>query len=550
MLKNIKIKLCKKPMFKIITLDPTLFEGYFENNNLIMKTIEQKSFIYQNGKITLLEPIQFGFEEDTPNYVIIEETDIQNHSYGYSRFYDISKISFENGFQVLYIIPDEWANVGPVKNLLSSNYFEFQRANFFPQFVYDFNKSRIGVAEDIASVDFKQPIIEDLTLMDTGTADYGKMSIVAQFCIKNAQSNFNDSSFSNYIRTYLFKCEELFQNFDLRMLNGAVQILQRVNSYYGNFERPDKDPINLELIKGYVLPYEMVKKAFGTEPFEFGSPLQRKLKGYECIDTTGGGIIFENQLKFNYKNIDLNYKYYAGTLGNSFPIPRKKSYEDYFPLKLKWVISQDVFRISLFVEEEEHDLTDEFSISVTTNSKALNDEERTARQLGIIGSYISLTGSLASVANGNFAGIGGAVKNSQDILNYGKTQQGANASPCGAYTGTYARYFEDNRNTTYTEITNEDLTTNFMCPIKIIKYRSKELESKKAQEQGLIFNNAIGYIYGNDGELYKEKPVKYKFIQGKLRIKPGYISTGISNEALNKIQSDLQNGIYLLIFSM
>ena len=543
MLKDIKIKLCKKPMYKILAREPESLDAYFENKNLIMKTIQQKSFSYQNGKITLLEPIQFGHPEDTPNYVIVEETDINNNEL--LRFYDISKISFENGFQVLYIIPDEWANVGPVKDLLASNYFEFQRANFFPQFVYDFNKSRIGVAEDIASVDFKQPIIEDLALMDTGTADYGKMCIVAQFCVKNAQSNFNDSSFSNYIRTYLFKCEELFQNFDLRFLNSAVQILQRVNSYYGNFERPDKDPINLELIKGYVLPYELVKKAFGTEPFEFGSSLQRKLKGYECIDTTGGGIIFENQLKFNYKNIDLNYKYYAGTLGNSFPIPRKKSHADYFPLKLKWVISQDVFRISLFVEEEEHDLTDEFSISVTTNSKALNDEERTARQLGIIGSYISLTGSLASVANGNFAGIGGAVKNSQDILNYGKTQQGANASPCGAYTGTYARYFEDNRNTTYTLITNENLTTNFMCPIKIIKYMSKELESEKAREQGLLFNNVIGYVY-DQAELDSKKPVNYKYIQGKLRFKPDYISVGISNDALNKIQSDLQNGVYFI----
>lgn len=548
MLKNIKIKLCKKPMFKILTDNPSMIEAYFENNNLIMKTIQEKSFQYQNGKITLLEPIQFGHPEDTPNYVIVEETDINNNEL--LRFYDISKVSFENGFQVLYIIPDEWANVGPVKQLLSSNYIEYQRANFFPQLVYNFNNSYIGVAEDIANVDFKQPTIEDLTLMDTGTADFGKMCIVAQFCVKNAQSNFNDSSFSNYIRTYLFKCEELFQNFDLRFLNSAVQILQSINSYYGNFERPNNDPINLELLKGYVLPYEMVKKAFGHEAFEFGSPLQRKLKGYECIDTTGGGIIYENQLKFNYKNVDLNYKYYVGTLGNSFPIPRKKSCKDYFPLKLKWIISQDVFRISLFVEEEEHDLTDEFSISVTTNSKALNNEERTARQLGIIGSYISLTGSLASVVKGNFAGIGGAVKNSQDILNYGKTQQGANASPCGAYTGTYARYFEDNRDTTYTQITNEDLTTNFMSPIKIIKYKSHSLESMKAEEQGLIFNNVIGYGYHTYAEINTERPVRYKFIQGKLKIKPGYISVGISNDALSKIQSDLQNGVYLLEYGI
>ena len=543
MLKNIKIKLCKKPMFKILTSDPFGLQAYFENKNLIMKTIQQKSFQYQNGKITLLEPIQFGHPEDTPNYIIVEETDIQNNDF--LRFYDISKISFENGFQVLYIIPDEWANVGPVRDLLVSNYIEYQRANFFPMVPYGWGNGCVGIAEDITNVDFKQPTIEDLTLMDTGTADYGKMCIVAQFCIKNAQSNFNDSSFSNYIRTYLFKCEELFQNFDLRFLNSAVQILQSINSYYGNFEIPNKDPINLELLKGYVLPYEMVKKAFGNEAFEFGSPLQRKLKGYECIDTTGGGIIYENQLKFNYKDVDLNYKYYVGTLGNSFPIPRKKSHEDYFPLKLKWVISQDVFRISLFVEEEEHDLTDEFSISVTTNSKALNDEERTARQLGIIGNYISLTGSLASVAKGNFAGIGGAVKNSQDILNYGKTQQGANASPCGAYTGTYAKYFEDNRNTTYSLITNENLTANFMCPIKIIKYMSKEIESEKAREQGLIFNNVIGYIY-DQAELDSKKPVNYKYIQGKLRFKPDYISVGISNDALNKIQSDLQNGVYFI----
>lgn len=548
MLKNIKIKLCKKPMFKFLTEEPLHVKAYFEENNLIMKTIQEKSFQYQNGKITLLEPIQFGHPEDTPNYIIVEETDIQNNNL--LRFYDISKISFENGFQVLYITPDEWANVGPVKDLLSSNYIEYQRANFFPQLVYNSNNSYIGVAEDIANVDFKQPTIEDLTLMDTGTADYGKMCIVAQFCVKNAQSNFNDSSFSNYIRTYLFKCEDLFQNFDLRMLNKAVQILQSVNSYYGNFERPNKDPINLELLKGYVLPYEMVKKAFGTvEAFEFGSPLQRQLKGYECIDMAGGGTIYENQLKFNYKDVNLNYKYYVGTLGNSFPIPRKISCKDYFPLKLKWVISQDVFRISLFVEEEEHDLTDEFSISVTTNSKTLNDEERTARQLGIIASYISLTGSLASVATGNFAGIGGAVKNSQDILNYGKTQQGANASPCGAYTGTYARYFEDNRDETYTQITNENLTTNFMCPIKIIKYKSNDFEIDKAREQGLIFNNVIGNGYHIYAEI-TENPVRYKFIQGKLKIKPGYISVGISNEALNKIQSDLQNGVYLLEYGI
>ena len=545
MLKDIKIKLCKKPMYKILAREPESLEAYFENKNLIMKTIQQKSFSYQNGKITLLEPIRFGNPEDTPNYVIVKETGFQNDNSGLLRFYDISKISFENGFQVLYITPDEWANAGPVRDLLVSNYIEYQRANFFPMVPYGWGNGCVGIAEDIANVDFKHPRIEDLTLMDTGTADYGKMCIVAQFCIKNAQSNFNDSSFSNYIRTYLFKCEELFQNFDLRFLNSAVQILQSINSYYGDFERPNKDPINLELLKGYVLPYEMVKKAFGSEPYEFGSPLQRKLKGYECIDFTGGGIIFENQLKFNYKDVDLNYKYYVGTLGNSFPIPRKKSWRDYFPLKLKWVISQDVFRISLFVEEEEHDLTDEFSISVTTNSKALNDEERTARQLGIIGSYISLTGSLASVAKGNFAGIGGAVKNSQDILNYGKTQQGANASPCGAYTGTYARYFEDNRNTTYTEITNEDLTTNFMCPIKIIKYKSRELESLKARERGLIFNNVIGYVY-EQAELDSKKPVNYKYIQGKLRFLPDYISVGISNDALNKIQSDLQNGVYFI----
>lgn len=545
MLKDIKIKLCKKPMYKILAREPESLDAYFENKNLIMKTIHQKSFQYQNGKITLLEPIRFGNPEDTPNYVIVEETGFQKDNSGLLRFYDISKISFENGFQVLYIIPDEWANAGPVRDLLVSNYIEYQRANFFPMLPYEFNDSYIGIAEDIANVDFEQPIIEDLTLIDTGTADYGKMCIVAQFCIKNAKSNFNDSSFSNYIRTYLFKCEELFQNFDLRFLNSAVQILQSVNSYYGDFERPNKDPINVELLKGYVLPYEMVKKAFGTQPFEFASSLQRKLKGYECIDTTGGGGIYENQLKFNYKDIDLMYKYYVGTLGNSFPIPRKKSLYDYFPLKLKWVISQDVFRISLFVEEEEHDLTDEFSISVTTNSKALNNEERTARQLGIIGSYISLTGSVASVATGNFAGIGGAVKNSQDILNYGKTQQGANASPCGAYTGTYARYFKDNRNTTYTQITNENLTTNFMCPIKIIKYRSKEFEILKAREQGLIFNNVIGYVY-DQAELYKEKPANYKYIQGKLRLKPDYISIGVSSDALNKIQNDLQNGVYFI----
>ena len=545
MLKDIKIKLCKKPMYKILAREPESLEAYFELKNLIMKTIQQKSFSYQNGKITLLEPIRFGHPEDTPNYVIVKETGFQNDNSGLVRFYDISKISFENGFQVLYITPDEWANAGPVRNLLVSNYIEYQRANFFPMLQYEWGGGCVGIAEDIADVNFKQPTIEDLSTMDTGTADYGKMCIVAQFCIKNAQSNFNDSSFSNYIRTYLFKCEELFQNFDLRFLNSAVQILQSINSYYGDFERPNKDPINLELLKGYVLPYEMVKKAFGSEPYEFGSPLQRKLKGYECIDFTGGGIIFENQLKFNYKDIDLNYKYYVGTLGNSFPIPRKKSWRDYFPLKLKWVISQDVFRISLFVEEEEHDLTDEFSISVTTNSKALNDEERTARQLGIIGSYISLTGSLASVAKGNFAGIGGAVKNSQDILNYGKTQQGANASPCGAYTGTYARYFEDNRDTTYTLITNENLTTNFMCPIKIIKYKSRELESLKARERGLIFNNVIGYVY-EQAELDSKKPVNYKYIQGKLRFKPDYISVGISNDALNKIQSDLQNGVYFI----
>ena len=105
MLKDIKINLCKKPMFKFLTENPFTVKAYFEDNNLIMKTIQQKSFQYQNGKITLLEPMQFGHPEDTPNYVIVEETDIQHNVL--LRFYDISKISFENGFQVLYITPDE-----------------------------------------------------------------------------------------------------------------------------------------------------------------------------------------------------------------------------------------------------------------------------------------------------------------------------------------------------------------------------------------------------------------------------------------------------------
>ena len=36
----------------------------------------------------------------------------------------------------------------------------------------------------------------------------------------------------------------------------------------------------------------------------------------------------------------------------------------------------------------------------------------------------------------------------------------------------------------------------------------------------------------------------------KLKIKPGYISVGISNEALNKIQSDLQNGVYFIEYGI
>ena len=89
-----------------------------------------------------------------------------------------------------------------------------------------------------------------------------------------------------------------------------------------------------------------------------------------------------------------------------------------------------------------------------------------------------------------------------------------------------------------------------MCPIKIIKYKSNDLESMKAEEQGLIFNNVIGYGYETYAEINTEKPARYKFIQGKLKIKPDYISVGISSDTLNKIQSDLQNGIYILILSM
>lgn len=350
--------------------------------------------------------------------------------------------------------------------------------------------------------------------------DRNNLVIAYLVCIKTSSGIFSDATtslqfFGNYVEslTNVGSLNYAIINHALDLISGVTKI------HYGN------NNYTASVLKAFILPKELVKfKAGGTYTFDTTT-----IDGSSSFSSDGillaenSQIDFSNDTLHQYEiNIDANYKYYLGTKETGVEIPRTTN--GIYPI-IKCNVSQDNIEVYAGFGDNFVNISNAFSVTITTNNSNMTQQEKITKGIATISSVIS---GVAQMSMGGLGWLTGGTTISNAIT--GLMPQKSNGSYINGGDGI----------TTFFDFQVGLITTDSpKIPFKIVKYKSIIDEKEKANRIGANFNIKIADIPSIFNSSMLGTGSNNTYIQADAIVK------NVCIDAMQTIKNALRSGIYV-----
>ena len=232
-----------------------------------------------------------------------------------------------------------------------------------------------------------------------------------------------------------------------------IKALEQISGIYKMHINSTNYDVNV--VKAFIVPSELISRFENTTTYQFDS----NAHGTSYTFYAQGEVLCDfKSISFSNTYIispDINYNRYLGTQNKGIEIPRITS--DIYPI-INCVVSQDDLRVLVQFGDKSEDITENFSVTITSNDGNLTTQEKINKTLSTMTRVIS---GLTQISSGGLGFLTGGMELANSMSNImGGEKTNGGFTNGGDGISTFFGFYDDNGTLKDTPI----------APFKIMKY--------------------------------------------------------------------------------
>lgn len=297
-------------------------------------------------------------------------------------FYHVTGVEYVSGHAVISVMADLWATY-----LADADISEIMATRC--------NRAIGGGVYD----DIELTVSRTVTKL---TEDVPALSIVAVVAVATGTSSILVNNSATYLGLYEFEFSKLSPPEGVSIFDYAVALVAGVYSADATI-----GDLPAAVLKAYIVPHSVLGVRAGAAIPSFNS---KSIYGDIALTPEAEVAPFSFHVNFTL-NIDPDYEYIAGTALDGIRVPRTVEPQT---VTYTYTAKQDGITVTVRIGDEVRDITNQFSVGLTSNDGNYTTQERIAGTLGIIGNIASGAFQIAAGGSGVVTGalaIGSSLNN-------------------------------------------------------------------------------------------------------------------------------------------
>ena len=297
-------------------------------------------------------------------------------------FYHVVSVNYVSGYAVFALMPDLWATY-----LADADISEIMATRC--------NRAIGGGTYD----DIELTVARSVTALSD---EVPALSIVAVVAVATGTSSILVNNSATYLGLYEFEFSKLEPPEGVSIFDYAVALVAGVYSAKATI-----GGLPAAVLKAYIVPHSVLGVRAGAKIPIFNS---KSIYGDIALTPEAEVAPFSFPVNFTL-NIDPDYEYIAGTALDGIRVPRTVAPQT---VTYTYTAKQDGITVTVRIGDEVRDITNQFSVGLTSNDGNYTMQERIAGALGLIGNIASGAFQVAAGGSGVVTGalsIGSSLNN-------------------------------------------------------------------------------------------------------------------------------------------
>ena len=297
-------------------------------------------------------------------------------------FYHVTGVEYVSGYAVLSLMPDLWATY-------------FADADISEIMATRCNRDIGGGVYD----DIELTVSRDITALANNVP---ALSIVAVMAVATGTSSILVNNSATYLGLYEFQFSQLDPPEGVSIFDYAVALIAGIYS-----AKATVGDLSAAVLKAYIVPHSALAVRVGASLPQFNS---KSIYGSFSVTPECEVAPFSFPVAFDL-SIDPNYEYIVGTALDGMRVPRTVRRQRVI---YTYTTKQDGITVTVRIGDEVKDISDQFSVGLTSNDGNYTMQERIAGALNIIGNISSGAFQIAAGGSGVVTGalsIGSSLNN-------------------------------------------------------------------------------------------------------------------------------------------
>ena len=282
-------------------------------------------------------------------------------------FYHVTGVEYVSGYAVLSLMPDLWATY-----LADADFSEIMATRC--------NRNIGGGTYD----DIELTVSRTVAALST---DVPALSIVAVMAVATGTSSILTNNSATYLGLYEFQFSKLSPPEGVSIFDYAVALIAGIFS-----AKATVGDLPAAVLKAYIVPHSALAVRVGASLPQFNS---KSIYGSFSVTPETEVAPFSYPVAFDL-SIDPNYEYIVGTALDGMRVPRTVGQQRVI---YTYTTKQDGITVTVRIGDEVKDISDQFSVGLTSNDGNYTMQERIASALNIIGNLSS--GAFQVVSGGS-----------------------------------------------------------------------------------------------------------------------------------------------------
>ena len=297
-------------------------------------------------------------------------------------FYHVTGVEYVSGYAVLSLMPDLWATY-------------FADAEISEIMATRCNRDIGGGVYD----DIELTVSRGITALANNVP---ALSIVAVMAVGTGTSSILVNNSATYLGLYEFQFSQLDPPEGVSIFDYAVALIAGIYS-----AKATVGDLPAAVLKAYIVPHSTLAVRVGAAIPQFNS---KSIYGSFSVTPESEVAPFSSPVAFDL-SIDPNYEYIVGTALDGMRVPRTVRRQR---IIYTYTTKQDGITVTVRIGDEVKDISDQFSVGLTSNDGNYTMQERIAGALGLIGNIASGAFQIAAGGSGVVTGalsIGSSLNN-------------------------------------------------------------------------------------------------------------------------------------------